>query len=179
MRPEKKFRPACVRPKRWFRREEYKKVQKQKVFGMTTSSGKVLAICLPMHFTAAKLAGLVASRVHPFLRQSVPEKQRFRLLFDGEGVLHAEPAKTVMDQRNIVPLENWPKYSPDLNPQEHVWKEAEERLRQKEHDSDTFEMFQRRCVDAVKKYSASSRLVGSMAKRMRLVIEKHGAMIEK
>ena len=84
-----------------------------------------------------------------------------------------------MDQRYIQPLENWPKYSPDLNPQEHVWKEAEERLREKERDDDTFDVFQRRCVDAVKKYSAASKLVGSMAKRMRMVVEKHGAMIDK
>ena len=95
MRPEEKFKPAFVRPKRWFRRGEYKKVRKQKIFGMTTSTGKVLAICLPTPFTAAKWAGLIASRVHPFLRQSFPERHRFRVLFDGESVLRAEPAKSV------------------------------------------------------------------------------------
>ena len=33
--------------------------------------------------------------------------------------------------------------------------------------------------DAVKKYSAASKLLGSMAKRMRMVVEKHAAMIDK
>ena len=60
-----------------------------------------------------------------------------------------------------------------------MWKEAEERLREKERVDETFDVCQRRSVDAVKNYCAASKLVGSMAKRMRMVVEKHGAMIDK
>ena len=32
MRPEEKYKPAFVRPKRWFKRKDYKKTQKQKAW---------------------------------------------------------------------------------------------------------------------------------------------------
>ena len=52
-----------------------------------------------------------------------------RILLDGEKVLHAEPAKGVLKEKKINILHNWPPYSPDLNPQEHVWPGAEKNER--------------------------------------------------
>ena len=44
MTKAEKYKPAFVRPKQWFPRKEYKKTIKQKVFGLTTSNGKILAL---------------------------------------------------------------------------------------------------------------------------------------
>ena len=56
---------------------------------------------------------------------------------------------------------------------------AEKRLRQIEHDDDSFEDFQKKCIKAVKGYVAPQNLVGSMAKRMKLVVEMKGDNIRK
>lgn len=146
---------------------------------MTTSTGKCLAILLPKPFKAEKWANLVKTRVHPFLKKTFPNKRQYRVLLDGESVLRAEPVKTVMAQKGIKFLEGWPKYSPDINPQENVWPKAEEAIRALETDDDTFEDFQKHCVKAVSNYSGAKELVGSMAKRMRKVKDQQGAMIDK
>ena len=179
MRPEERYKPAFVRPKRWFKRGDYKKVQKQKVFGMTTSTGKCLAILLPKPFTAAKWASLVKTRVHPFLKKVFPHKRQYRVLLDGETVLRAEPVQAAIAQTGLKFLEGWPSSSPELNPQENVWPSAEEAIRKAGDDDDTFEDFQNRCVKAVTNYVGAGNLVGSMAKRLRMVKEAKGAMIPK
>ena len=48
-----------------------------------------------------------------------------------------------------------------------------------EKKRDTFPTFQKRCLQAVKDYPAKGKLVGSMAKRVRMVLDKNGAMIDK
>ena len=160
MRPEEKYKPAFVRPKKWFKRSDYKKVLKQKVFGMTTSTGKCLAILLPKPFTAEKWGSILKKRVYPFLKKAFPSKRQCRVLLDGESVLRAEAVQAVMAEKKMLFLEDWPKYSPDLNPQENVWPAAEEALRAAEEDDDTFQDFQKRCVKAVKEYVGAKRFVG-------------------
>ena len=115
MRAEEKSKPAFVRPKRWFKRGDYKRVIKQKVFGMTTSNGQCLAVLLPKPFTAAKWVGRLRTRVAPFLQKQFPAEQHYRILLDGEAVLRAEVAEAVMAEKRIKLLGDWPKYSPDLN----------------------------------------------------------------
>ena len=73
----------------------------------------------------------------------------------------------------------WPGYSPDLNPQENVWAEAEILLRQKEKSSDTFAQFQNHVLKSVAAYPHSNKLVGSMAKRMKLLVKEKGQNIGK
>ena len=51
-----------------------------------------------------------------------------------------------MAEKNIKLLDDWPKYSPDLNPQENVWPAAEEAVRAAERGGDTFAVFQKRCA---------------------------------
>ena len=101
MRAEERYKPAFVRPKRWFKRNDYKRVLKQKVFGMTTSTGKCLAVLLPKPFTAAKWVAILKARVHPFLHKQFPGKRQYRILLDGEAVLRAEVAETAMAEKKI------------------------------------------------------------------------------
>ena len=98
---------------------------------------------------------------------------------DGEKVFYGPPAKKAMKDNDITVLPGWPKYSPDLNPQENVWDWAEKELRTMECSSDTFATFGKKCVKAVEKYPGSDKLIGSMAKRMRILVEGQGKNIGK
>ena len=182
MRKDEKYKPAFVRPKRWFKKSDWKKTKMQKVFGMTTSTGKCLAILLPKPFTAEKWAVLVKTKVFPFLKKCFPQKRQFRLLLDGEKLLHAPPVKAAMKEKNICFLEGWCPYSPDLNPQENVWPLAENAIRKAEKDSDTYEDWQKHCLNAVKGYEknpGAKSLISSIAGRLKKVVEKGGAMLKK
>ena len=76
-------------------------------------------------------------------------------------------------------LPKWPGYSPDLNPRKNVWACAEETRRDGEKDRDSFEVFKKRVLEACWAYPSGGELVGSMAKRMKLLLEKEGANIGK
>ena len=117
---EKKQGPF-QRPKRWFRRKDYNTTKKQWIFGMTTSTGKSLQFLVPKPRTAEQWAKDVKKRVVPFLKKCFPRATSYTVLLDGEPLLHAPPAKAAFRNGNVRALPNWPKYSAQLNPQEHVW----------------------------------------------------------
>ena len=125
-RAERK-QPAFQRPKRWYKQVNWKKTKKVKVFGLTTSTGKQLCFEVPhgkKQFDAVKWAKYIKKRVAPFLRKCYPGQTRFQILLDGEGLLNANEAKKAMTECGIKALPDWPGYSPELNPQEHVWTRA-------------------------------------------------------
>jgi hypothetical protein len=175
---EKKL-PAFVRPKRWFPKSQYKFVKKQKVFGFTASSGKMLAFLVPSPWSTEKWARLVKTQLAPFLKAAFPNRREFQILLDGEKVLHGPAAKTAFREHKITVLPSWPKYSPDLNPQEHVWTIAEKALRLKEQDDYSFDEWKKRLVPAVKAYPSPEKLIPSMAKRCAQVFARSGAMTDK
>ena len=47
MLAEERHQPAFQRPKRWFKKGDWKKTKKQKVFGFTTSTGQKLSFLVP------------------------------------------------------------------------------------------------------------------------------------
>lgn len=177
MTKAEKQMPAFARPKRWFPRKDYKKTKKQKVFGLTTSNGKKLAFLVPKPWSTEKWAAAIRSRVKPFLKKAFPRRTSYQILLDGEQLLHGPAAKTAMKDTGIRVLPGWPKYSPDLNPQEHVWAWAEPRLRELEKNADTFDTFKKRVLKATTDYPSADKLVASMAKRCSQVLEKKGAML--
>jgi hypothetical protein len=179
MTKAEKKKPEFQRPKRWFPKKDWKRTQKQKVFGLTTSNGRKLCFLVPKPWTSADWAKEVKSRVGPFLKRAFPNKRSYQILLDGEKLLHAPAAKAAMGEVGVTVLPKWPKYSPDLNPQENVWAWAEERLREKETDADSFKVFQKRALDACGAYPFADKLVGGMAKRVKLLQEKNGGNIGK
>ena len=167
MKGTEKLQPAFVRPKSKFR-----------VLSFTNSAGDILAVGVTEPWDSAEFARLVRSKVGPWLQESFPDLTRFRILIDGEKVMHAADAKVALGEFNIDTLRDWPKYSPDLNPQENVWAQAEKLLRAAEKPDDTFETFKRRVLKACRSYPSGAKLIPSMATRMQKVIDSHGAMIK-
>ena len=177
---EKKL-PAFQRPKRWFPQKQWKKTKKFKVFGLTTSTGKQLNFEVPFgkdNFNSAIWAKYLKKRVAPFLRRCFPEKESFHLLLDGEGLLHAPEAKRAMRENRISTLKDWPAYSPELNPQEHVWTQAEPTLRKLETGEDEYGPWKKKVMAAIKAYPSPEKLVGSMARRVKECLARNGAMLD-
>ena len=86
-------KPAFSRPKKFFKRKELRGTQKCKVFGFTTSSGRQLAVAVLLPFTSKDFAVVVRRRLGPLLRAEFPSRRHFRILLDGEPLLHDPPAK--------------------------------------------------------------------------------------
>ena len=78
----------------------------------------------------------------------------------------------------ISTLRDWPGYSPELNPQEHVWSRAEPDLRKLEDEDDSFPDWKPKVLKAVRYYPASAKLVGSMARRCKSCLARNGAMLD-
>ena len=73
-------------------------------------------------------------------------------------------------------LPDWPKYSPDLNPQENVWSWVEEHLLRAEERSDSFETFCRKMLLVARQYPGGAALIPSMAERTEKVLGLKGWM---
>ena len=108
--------------------------------------------------------------------QAFPERQHIRILFDGEPLLHAPAAVQALAEFGVQAMPNWPGYSPDLNPQEHVWPWLEKRVRKEECYRDTFAIFRARLTRLAKQYPNPEGLVKSMADRVAACKRKQGAM---
>ena len=147
---------------------------------MTTSNGKVLCFGVPTPFDSDEWATLVKTKVVPFLKRSFPNRVSFKVLMDSENLLHAPPAKRAYREGNITILPAWPKYSPELNPQENVWPRAEVTLREKEGPGGTtFAKFQKLTVKSVQEYKGAKNLVGGMVDRIEQCLATKGTFINK
>lgn len=179
MSKSEKKKPDFQRPKRWFPKKDWKKTKKQKVFSFTTSNGKQLVILLPSPFTSAAWATLIKSKVAPFFKRAFPNKRKFHVLMDSEPVLHGPETKAAYKKARITIEPAWPKYSPELNPQEHVWTRAEPELRRLEDGDETFEEWREMLADAINAYPAPEKLIPSMAKRVQECMARQGQMIDR
>ena len=181
MNAKEKKLPAFQRPKKWFDGKSYKKVKKVKFFGLTTSTGKQLSFEVPMgkgEYDGNKFAAHVRKKIGPFLKKCFPNKTSFQLLLDGEKVQHTAEAKRAMREFGISTLKDWPGYSPELNPQEHVWSRAEPDLRLLENGYDEFEPWKKKVHKAIQSYTGADKLVGSMARKIKDCLKRKGAMID-
>ena len=108
MNEKEKYQEEFQRPKKWFPGDEWKFVKKQKVFGFTTSNGKVCAFLVPANYTGEKWAKDIDRKVAPFLKKCFPDKTSFRVLLDGEPLLHKRVAKAAMSKHGITVVPGWP-----------------------------------------------------------------------
>ena len=179
MNEKEKKMGAFQRPKRWFAGSQWKKTKQYKVFSLTASNGNQLTWGVPKAYTGELWAHDFKTRVVPWLKRNFPSKRKFQILLDGEKILHKPMAKKVMDEHGVSVLPQWPKYSPDLNPQEHVWGWADKELRKMGTANDSFETFQTKVIKAVNKYPGSEKLVASMARKIATVLETNtGEMLD-
>ena len=93
--------------------------------------------------------------------------------------MHTGEAKAAMKEEGLRSLPDWPAESPDLNPQENVWAWAEPKLRKAEASTDSFKKFKQRTVLVCQKYPGGEKLVGSLARRAELCMQRKGASIGK
>ena len=177
MNDKEKYQAAFLLPKRWFPKADYKRVKKQKIFGLTTSNGKSLAVPCPMPMTGERFAELVTQKLKPFLKRTFPKRTSYQILLDGDKIFRSPVAKAALSAANIKVFPNWPAYSPELNPQENVWPWAENRLRELEGKRGTFEEFAATCVKACAAYPYGRSLVESMPKRMEKCVAAKGGTI--
>lgn len=180
MRKGEKNKPAFLKPKyKVFTQSEFKRAQRAKVFGLTTSSGQSLVIPSPLYPESSDWVGMVHQHVGPFLRQAFPDKASVVILLDGETIMRTKEAKAALKEYGIKMLPNWPAHSPDINPQENVWAWAEKKLRVSEKKSDSFSVFKRRIIATSKLYPSGVKLVPGLAGRIATCIARHGAKIGK
>ena len=106
----------------------------------------------------------------------VSKQHAFRILVDGEPLLHTDVAKAAYAEFGLQVLPDWPKYSPDLNPQENVWSWVEEHLRRAEERPDSFETFSRKMLLVARQYPGGAALIPSMAERTEKVLGLKGGM---
>ena len=181
MSKAEKKKPEFQRPKKWFPQKEYKKTTKVKLFGLTTSTGKIFTSLFPNGYSAQTWAKIVDKKLAPFLQSAFPGRRAFQLLLDGDTVFRAPEAKAAYKKHGITLLPDWPPHTPMMNPQENVWPWTETYLRE-ELESEAkrvdIETFKRDIQKAVQSYVGADKLVGSMVKRVRQCLETEGYFID-
>ena len=118
---------------------------------------------------------MVRNQVGPWLQEIYPDHAEIKILIDSERIMHTPEAKAALGDFGITTL-SWPKYSPDLNPQENLCARAEVVLRKAERIADTFNTFKTRVLEACESYPGAEKLIPSMASRIKATIESGGAM---
>ena len=176
MKYSERFKPGFLRPKDWCTRKEWKEVQQVKVLGFTCSNGACWAHVCPKPWNNLRFAELMDQKFAPWLKRQFPGKREFRLLLDGERLLHAEKPREIFAKHGFKCLEEWPPRSPDMNPQENTWSLVDRTLRKEEPKGEAYEAFCERVARVNRKLprGTACNLVKSLARRMQQVEKRKG-----
>ena len=106
--------------KKIFKKAEYKNAEKAKVFGLTTSNGKVLNCITKRNPESKDFCKLIDNRIGPFMKAAFPDRRWNTILLDGEPLMHTDECQAMMKKWNLKVFPNWPAHSPDLNPEDKL-----------------------------------------------------------
>ena len=98
-------------------------------------------------------AKLVGAKVRPFFRAAFAS---MRIPIYSVPLLHTDEAKAALSEFGIEVMPEWPRYSPDLNPQEKVRSWIEKALRKDEDPADACDDFCRKLSRAVHRYPSAA-----------------------
>ena len=140
-------------------------------FGLRARRPKVTIIVVPGNLTAVRYRDEILRPV------AVPLVQQHQMTFQHDNARPhvARVCQDFLANNNIVPLD-WPPYSPDLSPIEHLWDELDRRVRRRRNTPNTLRQLQTALLEEwenipMKKINA---LVNSMQRRIRAVINARG-----
>ena len=97
MKESEKMLPAFLRPQRWFTRKDWKKTRRFRVLSLTNSEGDVFVVGVP-EWSSPAFVRLVREKVGPWLQTSLPERSQFKILIDGEKVMHTAEVQSYIIQ---------------------------------------------------------------------------------
>ena len=179
LKKSEKYKPGMLRPKEWYTKKEWKLVKKIKLLGFTCSNGTTWSCVCPTPWNNEKFATIIRDHFGPWLHRQFPGRRQYRVLLDGEKLLHAPAPTRAFEEMRMVCLSNWPARSPDLNPQENLWSWTEKELRKAEPIGESYEAFLDRLLDVHCKVPAFMclNLISSMERRMKLLEEAKGGPI--
>ena len=159
------FADACV-----FERDRYGGGSVM-VLGGISHGVKSPLIVVPGNLTAVSYRDEILRPV------AVPLVQQHQMTFqhDNARLRVARVCQDFLANNNIVPLD-WPPYSPDLSPIEHLWDELDRRVRRRRNTPNTLGQLRTALLEEwenipMRKVNA---LVNSMQRRIRAVINARG-----
>ena len=141
------------------------------VWGGISHGVKSPVIVVPGNLTAVRYRDEILCPV------AVPLVRQHQMTFQHDNARPhvARVCQVFLANNNIVPLD-WPPYSPDMSPIEHLWDELDRRIRRRRNTPNTLGQLRTELLEEwenipMRKINA---LVNSMQRRIRAVINARG-----
>jgi hypothetical protein len=149
----------------------YKHSLKINAWGAITAEGQYGFHTFRENMNADKYVSILAGNFMPYYDKEM------LFQFDNDPKHKSRKAKSFIERNNINTV-NFPPYSPDLNPIENVWSLIKRKLYKSRYN--TIEEFNQDIINEWNSVSLEviKAIVGSMRKRLELVIKNNGNHID-
>ena len=99
MNKAERAKPQFAKPRhKMFRKKDYKKTTKAKVFGITATTCRSMVCPSPLYPKSKDWIKIFCGQVAPSLQGEFPGRQRITVLLGGENVMHTAEAKAAMQR---------------------------------------------------------------------------------